>query len=320
MLWLDAIEAEEEGDRGTALSLALEVVILDDSHGDAWMAVAQWTLPTDAKGRQLMPDLAQASKSMSALRRVVELDPDNEQAWRLGGEIMIGHLGMLEQGLQWWEQRKEAAPSDIVPHFEQVSILIRLGYFEEASECLDSLEAVVATQPNKSLEGRVRRLREIFEEESGMEREVGFSPQNSKDDSWGLISRMCKKKPITETYFLIMFVMPIVFLLGTLAMYLFSDVKFGTAIVMLLIIVMYFWIARISRRLLLKVNRPENFLNRALDFESSSGKICIPEEVRASKLYAHVMKTRMPAFKERLGRIEDSGETLSGNWELSVPF
>ena len=320
MLWLDAIETYEGGDKEAALTLAREVVFLDQSHADAWMAGAQWTLPADSRGRQLMPDLAQASKSMSALRRVVELDPDNEQAWRLGGEIMIGHLGMLEHGLEWWEQRKKVAPNDVIPHFEQVSILIRLGYFEEAAECLDSLETAVASQPNKSLEARVRRLREIFEEEEGMEKEVGFSPQNSKDDSWGLISRMSKKKPITEAYFLIMFVMPIVFLLGSLAMYLFSGMKFGTAIVMLLIIVMYFWISRVSRRLLLKVNRPENFLNRALDFEASSGKVCIPEEVRSSKLYAHVMKTRMPAFKERLGLIEDSGETLTGKWDLTVPF
>ncbi len=320
MLWLDAIEANEEGDRGTALALAEKVVFADANHSDAWMAVAQWTLPTDSRGRQLMPDLAQASKSMSALRKAVALDPENEHAWRLGGEIMVGHLGMLEHALEWWEDRKKVAPTDVMPHFEQVSILIRLGYFEDASECLDSLDQVVASQPNRSLEARANRLREIFEEEAGMEEEVGFSPQNSKDDSWGLISRMSKKKPITETYFLIMFVMPIVFLLGTLAMYLFSDAKFGTAIVMVLIIAMYFWIARISRRLLLKVNRPESFLNRALDFETASGKVCIPQEVRSSKLYAHVMKTRMPACKERLGLIEDSGEALPSKWNIRVPF
>ena len=62
----------------------------------------------------------------------------------------------------------------------------------------------------------------IYEEQWSMEQELSFEPQNSKDDSWGLIDRMRKKKPITETYFLLMFVMPIVFLLGSAAMMLIS--------------------------------------------------------------------------------------------------
>ena len=320
MLWLDAIEANESGNRDEALSLAEEVVSIDENHSDAWMGVAQWILPADSRGRQLMPDLAQASKSMSALRRVVDLNPDNEHAWRLGGEIIVGHLGMLEDGLKWWQRRKEIAPSDISPYFEQAFILISMGYFDRAEECLDEMDSIVAKQPSKPLEARARRLREIFMEEAKLEGEVGFEPQNGSDESWGLITRMSGKKPITETYFLIMFVMPIVFLLGTLSMYLFSGVRFGTGIVMILIIVMYFWIAKISRGLLLKVNRPEKFLNRALDHESTTGKVCIPDDLRSSKLYAHLMKSRMPAFKQRLGLIEDSGEKLPGNWELKIPF
>ena len=43
MLWLDAIEAEEGGDREGALSLAREVVQVDEGHSEAWMAVAnEW--------------------------------------------------------------------------------------------------------------------------------------------------------------------------------------------------------------------------------------------------------------------------------------
>ncbi|MBI88177.1 MAG: hypothetical protein CMB67_04025 [Euryarchaeota archaeon] len=319
MLWLDAIESNDQGDRETALSLAEDVVSQDESHADAWMGIAQWILPSDSRGRQLMPNLNQASKSISALRRVVNLDPENEYAWRLGGEILVGHLGMMEDALQWWEERKGIAPNDVVPYFEQVSILVRLGYFDEARECLDGLDGIVSSQPNKSLEKRALRLRGIFEEQSGMEEEVGFSPQNSKDDSWGLISRMRKKKPITETYFLLMFVMPIVFLLGSIAMMFFSEMKYGTAFVMLFIIGLYFWVARLSRRLLLKLNRPESFLNRALDIEASSGKICIPEEIRSSKLYSFVVDRRVPSFQERIGLIEKSGEQLPVKWELSQP-
>ena len=315
LIWLDAMEANEAGDRQEALALAEEVVSLVDGHSDAWFAIAQWTLPIDSRGNQMMPDMIQASKSMSAARKTVELDPQNEQAWRIGGEIMVGHLGMLEHGLEWWEGRKDAAPSDVLPYFEQVSILIRLGYFEEAGEYLDVLDGIIESQPSKTLEARASRLRVIYEEQRSMEEELSFEPQNSNDDSWGLISRMRKKKPITETYFLLMFVMPIVFLLGSVAMM----VVPSTLIVMLLIIAMYFGIARFSRRLLLKLNRPESFLNRAIDVECSSGKVCVPDDIRGSKLYSHVIKKRTPAFQERLGVIEKSSEPIPRKWGLNVP-
>ena len=315
MIWLDAMEANEEGNREAALAMAEEVVSLDEGHADAWFAVAQWTLPIDSRGKQMMPDMIQASKSMAAIKKTVELDPQNEHAWKIGGEIMVGHLGMLEHGLEWWEGRKGAAPSDVLPYFEQASILIRLGYFEEAGECLEVLDRIIESQPSKSLEARAGRIRGIYEEQASMEKELGFEPQNSKDDSWDLISRMRKKKPITETYFLLMFVMPIVFLLGSAAMM----VVPSTFVVMLLIIAMYFGIARFSRRLLLKLNRPESFLNRAIDIECSSGKVCVPDDIRVSKLYSYVIKKRTPSFQERLGVIEQSGEPLPMNWGLDVP-
>jgi tetratricopeptide (TPR) repeat protein len=315
MIWLDAMEANEEGNREAALAMAEEVVSLDEGHADAWFAVAQWTLPIDSRGKQMMPDMIQASKSMAAIKKTVELDPQNEHAWKIGGEIMVGHLGMLGHGLEWWEGRKGAAPSDVLPYFEQASILIRLGYFEEAGECLEVLDRIIESQPSKSLEARAGRIRGIYEEQSSMEKELGFEPQNSKDDSWDLISRMRKKKPITETYFLLMFVMPIVFLLGSAAMM----VVPSTFVVMLLIIAMYFGIARFSRGLLLKLNRPESFLNRAIDIECSSGKVCVPDDIRGSKLYSYVIKKRTPSFQERLGVIEQSGEPLPMNWSLDVP-
>ena len=315
MIWLDAMEANEGGNREEALALAEEVVSLDEGHADAWFAVAQWTLPIDSRGKQTMPDMIQASKSMAAIRKTVELDPQNERAWRIGGEIIVGHLGMLEHGLDWWEGRKDSAPSDVLPYFEQISILIRLGYFEEAEEYLEVLDKIIESQPSKSLEARARRMRVIFEEQRSLEDGLSFEPQNSKDDAWGLISRMRKKKPITETYFLLMFIMPIVFLLGSAAMMLLES----TLILMLIIITLYFGIARLSRGLLLKLNRPESFLNRAIDIECSSGKVCVPDEIRGSKLYTHVVKKRPPSFQERLGVIEQSGEPLPRKWILDVP-
>ena len=88
---------------------------------------------------------------------------------------------------------------------------------------------------------------------------------------------------------------------------------------MVWIIGMYFGIARFSRRLLLKLNRPESFLNRAIDIECSSGKVCVPDDIRGSKLYSHVIKKRTPSFQERLGVIEESGEPIPRKWKIDVP-
>ena len=38
-LWLDAMEAEESGDREGALELSRDVVRIDPSHSEAWMMV-----------------------------------------------------------------------------------------------------------------------------------------------------------------------------------------------------------------------------------------------------------------------------------------
>ena len=48
MIWLDAIKPMRQG-IGNCLSLAEEVVSIDESHADAWFAIAQWVLPVDSR-------------------------------------------------------------------------------------------------------------------------------------------------------------------------------------------------------------------------------------------------------------------------------
>ena len=136
MVWLDALEAEDSGDRAGALEAAKSVVEMDPKHTDGWMGVARWSLPPESKGRQQMPDLSQAAKSMAALRNVVELDPEPFDPWKLGGVLLIDHLGMLEQGLAWWQQRREFAPYEVAPIIEQIGILVRMGLYDECATLL----------------------------------------------------------------------------------------------------------------------------------------------------------------------------------------
>ena len=126
LTWLDALEAEESGDREAALGAAKKTVRIDPTHTDGWMGVARWTLPPETRGRQDMPDLQQSAKAMAALRKVVEIDPENFDAWRLGGVLLVDHLGMLEDGIRWWEARRAVAPYEVTPLIEQIGILVRL--------------------------------------------------------------------------------------------------------------------------------------------------------------------------------------------------
>ena len=82
MTWLDAIEAEQSGDRAGALEAAKKTVAIDSIHGDGWMGVARWSLPAETRGKQVQPDLKQSAKSRTAQRRVVQIDPENFEAWR----------------------------------------------------------------------------------------------------------------------------------------------------------------------------------------------------------------------------------------------
>ena len=71
--------------------------------------------------------------------------------------------------------------------------------------------------------------------------------------------------------------------------------------------------------LLDSLNRHVKDLERAIDVESSSGKLCISDEIRESKLYSAVMKKRKRAFTERMDLIIESNEKINPRWNVSLP-
>ena len=50
MVWLDAVEAEQSGDRDAALEAARETVAIDPDHADAWMGVPAGRCPLRPRG------------------------------------------------------------------------------------------------------------------------------------------------------------------------------------------------------------------------------------------------------------------------------
>ena len=79
------------------------------------MMIARMELPAPTKGKQEMPSLVQTAKSVTALKKVVQLDPENRRAWDLGGTLLVDHLGMMEDALMWWEERRGHAPTEVTP-------------------------------------------------------------------------------------------------------------------------------------------------------------------------------------------------------------
>ena len=321
ILWLDALEAEQEGDREAALELAKRVVDLDESHVDAWMGIAFFTLPAKSKGRQKLPSLSEAATALSAVKRVVGINPEHNRAWDLGGELLVDHLGMLEHALEWWEERRKISPSEVKPIIEQLAILIRLGYYEECADLLEELysDEIEIPETNRMIY-KIENVRRMVERATRSEENDIFSPQNPKGERWEIIHNMRKRKPISQTFFLLTFVAPIVFLLGSISMAFLGNTIIGQIVVFILIIVLYFSINRLAMGMLHKLNRHALDLDRALDVETTTGKICIPEDVRGSKLYNSVIATRTPALKERIAIIHDSNEKISTKWELEILF
>tara|TARA_B100000929_G_scaffold155184_1_gene122942 strand:- start:66 stop:1133 length:1068 start_codon:yes stop_codon:yes gene_type:complete len=319
LTWLDALEAEESGDREAALNNAKKTVRIDPAHSDGWMGVARWTLPPETKGRPDMPDLRQSAKAIAALRKVVEIDPENFDAWRLGGVLLVDHLGMLEDGIRWWEARRAVAPYEVTPLIEQIGILVRLGYYEECASLIEELfsEKMDATDSNQL--ARMEAVRRMVSRAAKMEEEEIFKPQKPKHPRWAIIERNKNRKPTSPTRFLFLIIAPLVFFLGTIAMMVAGDTVWGSVFVFLFILACFMVISRLTSGLLHKINRHALDLDRAIDAETSTGKVCIPDSVRSGKLYLAMTGQRMPALNERLELIVESGDKLPIRWKLEVP-
>ena len=318
-LWLDAIDAEERGDRQETLRICRELVALEPDNSDAWMTIARMELPAPSKGKQEMPSLLQAAKSVTALRKVVELDPENHQAWNLGGTLLVDHLGMMDDALEWWERRREYSSTEVTPLIEQISILVRMGYYEE---CADLIEEMFSTEMD-SVDGGVRmrmgRVSQTVSKASKMEAEEIFRPNQPKHPRWGVIEKLKKKKPISQGLFLMLFVAPMAFFVGSTSMIFIGDSGWSLPIVFIILLVTVMAISRLSMNLLQSINRHALDLERAIDYETTTGQVCIPESIRGSPLYSSLMKGKMPAIKERIDLIVESGEKISKKWELSIP-
>ncbi len=318
-LWLDAIDSEREGDRVETLRICRELVGTEPDNSDAWMTIARMELPAPTKGKQEMPDLSQTAKSMTALRKVVDLDPENRRAWDLGGTLLVDHLGMMEDALSWWERRREFAPTEVTPLIEQISILVRMGYYEDCADLIEEMFSPEMDAVDGGVRMRMGRVSQTVSKASKMESDEIFRPNDPKHARWDVIERLKKKKPISQGIFLMLFVAPMAFFVGSVSMMFIGNSGWSLPIVFIILLVTVVGISRLSMNLLQSINRHALDLERAIDYETTTGQVCIPGSIRESPLYSSLMKSKMPAIKERVSLIVESAEKMPKKWDLDRP-
>jgi hypothetical protein len=318
-LWLDSIDAERRGDREETLRICKELVTIEPDNSDAWMTIARMELPAPTKGKQEMPSLLQTAKSVTALRKVVDLDPENRGAWDLGGTLLVDHLGMMDDALEWWESRREHAPTEVTPLIEQISILVRMGYYEECADLIEEMFSSEMDATDGGVKMRMGRVSQTVSKASKMEADEIFRPNQPNHPRWGVIEKLKKKKPISQGLFLMLFVAPLAFFVGSGSMLFIGNSGWSIPIVFIILLLTVVIISRLSMNLLQSINRHALDLERAIDYETTTGQVCIPETIRDSPLYTSLMKSKMPAIKERVHLIVESDEKIPKKWKLNLP-
>jgi len=56
-----------------------------------------------------------------------------------------------------------------------------------------------------------------------------------------------------------------------------------------------------------------------MDFETATGYVVVPEEIRISKLFMFILSRRPPAFQDRMLKIVEAKETFKGDWKPKLP-
>lgn len=319
-LWMDAIESEKKGDREQSLRICRELIAEEPDNSDAWMTIARMELPAPTKGKQEMPSLVQTAKSLTALRKVVALDPENRRAWDLGGTLLVDHLGMMEDALMWWENRREHAPTEVTPLIEQISILVRMGYYEECADLIEEMFSPDMDTVDGGVRMRMGRVSQTVSKASKMENDDIFRPNQPKHPRWTVIERLKKKKPISQGLFLMLFVAPMAFFVGSASMIFIGNSGWALPLVFIILLIAVMIISRLSMNLLQSINRHALDLERAIDYETTTGQVCIPDSLRESPLYSSLMKGKMPAIRERVSLIVESDEKIPVKWDLAIPM
>ena len=311
--YLDAIEAEENGEIEEAIEHARLAVKVDPEHSNAWWMMACLLAP-DGK----YPDIEQASKAVVACNKVIEIDPTRVDAWVKGGRLMVDHLGLHEDALHWWQRCREATPLESVPIIEQTTILSDLGMYVEARDRLSALFEENLDIANSQLQ-KITGLHRTLERSAQQDPKVHFKPWMKGHGGWTAIKMRANKAPVSENMLFMMTTIPFLMMEVFAARALFGEGWGAFCLTSILILVTVIFGMSFTRKLYQRVNRPGFNLLRAIQFEASSGRVVIPDTIRKSKLFMFLFSRHPPAFQQRLEKIIESNRKLPRNWKMNLP-
>ena len=131
----------ENGNRSGAIIKATEVIEKEPDNVEALWALLELGLPERRRdgSYRIDPSLPEAAKGWALSRRIVDLDPTHRGAWFRGAILATQHLGLAEEVLQWWDDYRSHHPTDIIPIIEQAALLIRMGFYAQASQRLEQV-------------------------------------------------------------------------------------------------------------------------------------------------------------------------------------
>ena len=304
--YLNAVEAYDEGNAEKAYEEAMKAVKIDPEHIDAWQICAETILPQ--KGEK--PTLVQAAKSLAAVRKIIALDPNRTAMWMLGGRLLTDELGLLDEGLQWWQDLRHHLPEEVTPLVEQATLLADMGLYTEARYRLEAI-----TDENMDVSGqqyaKISQLHGMVLSASMQDEREFFKPWERHHNGWGAIELKMRKPPVSESFLFMATTVPIL-LLEVLFSNRFVEQGWGGFCLTTLMIFATVLIGmRFSRRIFRSVNRPAFNLLRAMNFEASTGYVVISEDIRTSVLYMYIMQRKPKAWQERMLKIIDDNTTVS---------
>lgn len=311
--YLDALDALESGDRSGALDSARHAVKLDPEHDEGWWLISTLELPE--KGG---PGLTEASRSLAACRKVVAINPANDAAWVRGGQLLADELGMYFDAMEWWQRRRELAPSDSVAIVEQSALLADFGMYGKAAQHLNSIiENNLDVTPQQH--ARISRLAGLLHTGTKQDPIQHFRPWERRHPAWNGIDARRHKGPVSESMLFLMFVTPFLVLEVWFSRGLTGGGFWPFCLTSLIILATVGMGIRFTRNLFYKVNRPAFDLLRAMDLETSTGCLVIPEEVRTDRLYMSILQRRPAAYQARSISIVEEGMSLPKGWKPPLP-
>jgi tetratricopeptide (TPR) repeat protein len=312
--YLNAIEALEQGDRETAEKEAKAATKIDPEHVEAWQLYSDINLPIQGEPVSLL----NASKSLAAVRKVVELEPTRIDMWVRGGRLLADELGLLMDALQWWQDVRHYAPNEVTPLIEQATILADMGLYEESRQRLETIineNMDVATTQY----GRIHQLLGLVRNAANQDTNEHFKPWEKRHAGWNAIEAKMKKQPASETFIFMLTTVPILFAVILLSNALAGQGWGAFCLTSLVIFITVLFGMRIAKNLFRSVNRPAFNLLRAMNFEASTGFSVIPENIRTSVLFMYIMQRKPLAWQERMLIIIEEKNKIPKNWNLTLP-